>query len=270
MKRLIFIFLILLIIGIPRSIYGGISLFERGPSKKRLTGTYKSTALKNAEKAFVKGDYEKVTIIGNEYLTRRTTLNDELQYLMGRTFLKLNRFDEARNRFSRVINDSKSDEFLDEAYIGLADSHYLEGNYKKAKEYYEKLIRYFPDSDEMPIVYYRLAECYSKLNENSASEEYYDKLIKFYPDSLETKLLVGEKSKFVTYSVQTGSFKRWKNAERLCAELKDKGFDANIYTITLGDSYFYRVRVGKFNKLSDAEDMARTLRNRGYSGKIYP
>lgn len=268
MRKLAFLIAAILIIEIiTLPAYGGINMFERGSSPAR---TSKSTALKKAEQAFIKGDYKEAVIIGDSYLASRTKLDDELQYLMGRALLKMSRFDEARNRFSRVINESKGDRFLDVAYVGLADSYYLENNYRKAKDYYEKVIQYFPDSNDVSIIYYRLGECSSKLGEKSASKEYYDKLIRFCPDSLETRLLVGEKSDFLTYSVQVGSFKRWKNAKKLCDELKTKDFDANIYTVKLGNSRFYRVRVGKYNRLSDVEDMARTLRNRGYSTKIYP
>ena len=271
MKKGIFIFMLAShIVFVSASVYGGINMFDGRPPDTGKTRMRKSSALIKAEKAFVKGDYEEVLIIGSSYLTSKTKLDDELQHLTGRALLKLERFDEARNRFSRVINYSDNDEFLDKAHMGLADSYYLEGDYSKAKEYYEKVIRYFPDSNDVSIIYYRLGECYSKLGQKSASREYYDKLVEFYPDSFETKLLKGEKSDVVEYSVQVGSFKRWSNAKKLSDELKTKRFDANIYTAMLGNKRFYRVRVGKFNQLSDALDMARVLQNSGYSVKIYP
>lgn len=265
-----FIIVAILVIGIPAPrVYGG-TYFDKGFPEEKSDRARSSFTLEKAEKAFMESNYEDVVNIGNSYLARRTKLNDELQYLTGRALLKLGRFDEARNRFSSVVNYSKSDNLLDKAYIGLADSYFLEGDYKKAKEHYEKVMRYFPDSDDMCIVYYRLGECYAKLDKRATSEEFYDKLVKLYPDSLEARLLVGEKSDFVTYSVQVGSFKKWNNAKKLHDELKNKGFDVNIYTTILGNTRFYRVRVGQYDRLSDAEDMARTLRNRGYSVKIYP
>lgn len=249
--------------------YSGI-YFDTEPPEKKSDRAQRSATLDRAEEAFMKGDYEEVVDIGSRYSIRGTKLNDKIQYLVGRALLKLARFDEARNRFSTVVNYSKSDEFLDEAYIGLADSYYLEGDYNNAKEHYEKVMRYFPDSDGMPIVYYRLGECYGKLGDRTASEEFYDKLVELYPDSLEAKLLRGEKRDFIPYSVQVGSFKRWNNAKKLNDELRSKGFDANIYTTVVENSRFYRVRVGQYERLSDAEDMVRTLRNRGYPVKIYP
>ena len=265
--KIIFIVIALLLIGVFPA-YGG--MFDRGPSKERPAGRSKSSALMKAEKAFLRGDYEKAVNIANTHIKSRGKLDDELQYLAGRALLKLARLDEARNRFSRIINDSDSDKFLDKAYISLADSYYLEGDYKRAKSDYKKVMRYFPDSEDIPTVYYKLGECHSKLGEREASKKCYDELLRLYPASLEAKVLIGEKSDFVMHSVQLGSFTKWSNAKKLHDELRSKGFDVNIYTAVVGDSRFYRVRVGQYSRLSDAEDMARTLRNRGYSIKIYP
>ena len=268
MKKIVMACLVISALGlVALPVHGG--MFDRGPSKERSTTT-KSSTVRKAEQAFLKGHYEEVVNIGNTYTSSRGRSSDELQYLTGRALLKLGRLDEARNRFSRIVNDSDNDEFLDKSYMGLADSYYLEKDYKKAKSHYEKIMRYFPDSDEVPTIYYKLGECSSKLNEKEASKGYYDKLLALYPASLGAKLLAGEESDFVIRSVQVGSFSRWSNAKKLNDELNSKGFDSNIHTAIVGDSRFYRVRVGQYNTLSDAEDMARTLRNRGYSVKICP
>jgi TolA-binding protein len=171
------------------SAYSGINMFEKRPYGAI---DRKSSSLLKAEKAFIKGDYEEVIILGSSYLSRRTK-EDELQYLAGRALLKLERFNEARNRFTIVINYSDNDKFLDKAHMGLADSYYLEGDYDKAKEYYEKVMKYFPDTDDISIIYYKLGNCYSKTGQDSTSRTYYDKLVESFPDSLETKLLAGEK-----------------------------------------------------------------------------
>lgn len=274
MKRLTFISIFFIIFFTTPSVYSGTTLLKGYLSKEELPKARVSeasgTVLTKVEKAFIKGDYEGAVTIANDYLTRRVKSDDKLQCLMGRALLKLNRFEEARDHFSKVINESESDKFLDEAYIGLANSYYLENDYINAKEYYERVIRYFPDSDNLAIVYCRLGECYSKLGDGSASKGYYDKLVKLYPDSLEAKLLVREDLGFVIYSVQVGSFSRWGNAKKLCDELKNKGFDSNIFTVIFENERFYRVRVGQYGSLGEAEDMARTLQNKGYDVKIYP
>ena len=170
----------------------------------------------------------------------------------------------------KVLDTSENKKFLAEADIGIADSYYLDEEYRQARDYYEKAARHFPDSDNMHIVYYRLGECYSKLDNEPMAKEYYDKLRRLYPDSLEAKLIKGEGSGFITYNVQAGAFSKMENAERLRDELKEKGFDASIQTVTVEGSPFYRVRVGSYSRLSDAEDMAQNLQNKGYTVKVNP
>jgi len=268
MKRLKVLIIILSMVALAPPALAGY--FDRGPSDGESTVGYKGTTMRKVEKAFMEGDYEEVVRISKSYSMHRSKINDELEYMTGRALLKLGRLDEARNCFTRVVNYSNRDDLLDESYLGLADSYYLEGDYRKATEHYEKVLRYFPDSDDKPAVYYRLGECYGKSGNKPGSIESYDKIVRLFPDSLEAKILKGERSSSITYSVQVGSFKKWGNAKKLHDELRGKGFDVNIHTTVAGPSRFYRVRVGQYGKLSDAEDMARDLRNKGYPVKIYP
>ena len=241
--------------------------FDRGPSDDKES---KSSTARKAEQAFVKSDYEEVIRIAGHYHSYTSKKDSELQHLLGRALLKVGRFDDARNRFSIVVNHSDNEELLDNAYIGLADSYILQKEYKKALDYYEKILRYFPDSDYLPIVYHRIGECHSKLGNDTEAQESFDRLIKAYPYSLEAHLLSGEGYDFIIYSIQVASFSKWQNAKSLSEELKGKGFNAAIHTALLGDKRFYRVRVGQYNNLNDAEDMARRLKNAGYDVKIYP
>ena len=223
MRKTIFILMsILLISHMPITVYAGISIFDRGPSERKRARTNKSSALKKAEKAFIKGEYEEALRIGSSYLTYCARPDEEMQYLMGKALLKLKRFDEARNRFSRILNDSDDYRFLDRACIGLADSYYIEGNYKKAREHYEETAGHFPDSDDMHVIYSRLGDCCSKLNDKAASKKYYDKLLELYPHSFEAKLLMDEGSDFITYSVQVGSFKKWNTISRINLNINEK------------------------------------------------
>jgi len=259
----------LLIAGTSGYAYGGIHMFRKdAPERKR--GDAKSYTLKKAEQAFIKGDYERVIVLGSGQSAERSNPDEGLLYLTGRALLKLERYDEARNRFSRILNDGDDNDILDEAYIALADSYYLEGDYEKANARYEEAIEYFPESDSIAEAYYKLGECCLKSGNNAASKEYYSKLLNGYPDSLEAGLLAGEGRDFALYSVQVGSFAEWKNAKKLYDELTKGGFEANIHTAIIGDSYFYRVRVGRYGRRSDAEGAARALQNRGYSVKIFP
>jgi len=239
--------------------------FDRRPDSAERRRTHKGSSAVNAEKAFLKEDYESVI-----RYDAQSRFSGRLRQLVGRAFLKLGRYDEARNRFTALINHSDDEEFLDDAYLGLADSYFLEADYNKAADHYGKILRYFPDSDYLPIAYYRLGECYSRLGNDSEARKTYDKLVRLYPYSLEARLAGDAHDSYVSYSVQAGSFNKWKNAKDLCEELKGKGYEAKIHTAVIGKSRFYRVRVGSYNRIGEAEDAARKLKNAGYEVKICP
>ena len=269
-KRLQYLILAISILLIGAPVYGGTSIFDRGPAEETKERESRNFKASNTEEAFVKGDYEEVLRIGNAYLDRRPKHDDQMRCLVGRALLKLKRTDEARDHFLKVLESSDDKKFLAEANIGIADSYYLDEEYRQARDYYEKTARHFPDSDNMNIVYYRLGECYSKLDNETTAKEYYDKLLRLYPDSLEAKLLKGEGSGYISYTVQVGSFNKMENAEKLREELKARGFDANIQTVTVDGEFFYRVRIGNYSRLRDAEDMAKNLQNKGYTVKVCP
>lgn len=267
MKK-IFVILLSLIITAPA--YGGTSVFDRGPSAERENRDAGIFKVVNVEEAFVKGDYEEVLRIGGAYLDRGPKHSEKTRCIVGRALLKLKRVDEARGHFIKITEESRDKRFLTDADIGIADSYYLEEEYRQARDYYEKAARRFPDADDMNIVYYRLGECYSKLDNETTAKEYYDKLLRLYPDSLEAKLFKGEGSEIINYSVQVGSFNKMENAEKLRGELKTKGFDSNIQTVIVEGESFYRVRVGNYSRLRDVESAAKNLKDKGYTVKVCP
>ncbi len=69
------------------------------------------------------------------------------------------------------------------------------------------------------------------------------------------------------YRVQVGAFSARKNAEKLLAELKGKGFDAFLTTVDHGQT-IYRIQVGAFGMKTDAEVMKNKLKNAGYEALI--
>ena len=71
----------------------------------------------------------------------------------------------------------------------------------------------------------------------------------------------------IIYRVQSGAFRRKENADRLLEQIKEKGFDAFIATIDLGD-ILYRVQVGAFKDRSNAERMQEGLQEAGFEAIV--
>jgi rare lipoprotein A len=71
-----------------------------------------------------------------------------------------------------------------------------------------------------------------------------------------------------TYSVQIGSFKDRKNAERLSAEMNHMVGYSEMHMTTVNGEVFYRVYAGKYNSLSAAEDAEKEFDEHGYPGSF--
>lgn len=69
-----------------------------------------------------------------------------------------------------------------------------------------------------------------------------------------------------SYFVLVDSFSSRTNANNQRAELKKKGFNANIYTVS-GSKAPYRVRIGPIDK-AEADAMAAKLRKEGYKPSV--
>jgi rare lipoprotein A len=70
------------------------------------------------------------------------------------------------------------------------------------------------------------------------------------------------------YTVQVGSFKEYRNAHRLCEEMKKRfGFSEVLLTKVHGDN-FYRVYTGKYPSLHAAENAEMEFSDHGYPGSF--
>ncbi len=71
----------------------------------------------------------------------------------------------------------------------------------------------------------------------------------------------------ILYKVQTGAFRKKKNAERLLKELQNKGYSAFITTVDV-DGLLYRVQVGAYSIKDNAEKMRAKLLSAGFDAII--
>ncbi len=72
------------------------------------------------------------------------------------------------------------------------------------------------------------------------------------------------------YCVQVGSFSSEQNARKLAAEIKKRGYAAEVGEGVLGGKIFYRVRVGRFGSRPEAERELERLKQDGFPGRIFP
>jgi peptidoglycan lytic transglycosylase len=71
-----------------------------------------------------------------------------------------------------------------------------------------------------------------------------------------------------SYSVQIGSFKDRKNAEKLTAEMNNMFGYSEMHMTTVNGEVFYRVYAGKYTSLSAAESAEKEFDGHGYPGSF--
>lgn len=223
---------------------------------------------------FLHGDYADCIREGEKVMAgaQRTTKGiDELYYLLGLSYLKDGNYLRASDIFEIILNECGDSRYQGEAKLGIGDSFFLQGDYTKAKQFYEKMLGDPLTAAYKPAVYYRLALIATKANDKEEAKRYAGLLKEEFPLSLEARLN-GEFCSLVDcyYTVQVGSFASQENAQHLMRELINKGFTAYVEEAGAQHKATFRVRVGKLSTQEEARNLRDKLSSQGYPTKIYP
>jgi tRNA-2-methylthio-N6-dimethylallyladenosine synthase len=221
---------------------------------------------------YLKGDYKSAILEGEKVLanTGFSAHSDELYYLLGLSYIKDGNYLRASDIFEIIIKEFKDSILKNEAKLGLGDSYFLRGNYKKAKTYYEELLNTNDSVKLKPAVYYRLSQCAFKEGAAQEGKDYADKLRNEFPANLETKF---NKELYPVpdfYTIQVGSFSNSNNANNLCSKLISKGYDAYIQEADADGKKIYRVKVGRLKSRAETIMLENKLSSEGYPTKIAP
>jgi tetratricopeptide (TPR) repeat protein len=242
-----------------------------------------------AERLFLEGKYDRVIREADLLIDSRASRRDEIYYLKGLSELKSNKFKDARESFDYIITKYSGSKRLSDAYVGIGDSYFLEGNMNAAISKYEEAIDKFPNDKNIAVIYYKIGSVYKQKGVTDKAAYYFDKVKASAPLSFEARMLGGSgrggavpvyskpipeiTAKRVTsgnsvYSVQVGSFKNSRNAERMVRELADSGYESYIEPPSVSGGKLYRVKAGKCGSKEEADSLAAKLRKAGYSIKI--
>jgi len=221
---------------------------------------------------FLRGNYRRVIFEG-EAEARRLNIrsSEELNYILGLSYLKENNLGQAREAFNRILNNPAG-KFRAQAAMGLADTYLISGDYQEAEDIYNKLINDEPNTGLKASLLYRLSQLYSKKGDHRQANDYLLKLKRDFPLSPELKLTRGiphieaPKNDAGAYSVQVGFFSNTANADNLRDKLCALGFSAYVEEAVGG----YRVRVGRFKAYDEAVEMESELSQKGFPTKVCP
>ena len=194
------------------------------------------------EKLFLEGRYDLAASESGKLIDARARQRDELFYIKGLSELKLNRFSDARQSFEDIISKYQRSKRIFDAYLGIGDSYFLEGNMDAATRSYNDILNRFPNDKNISMVHSRITESNKKPGSGNKP--------------------VG------SFSVQVGSFKSRVNAQRLVQKLSAQGYGAYLTLPVDSGDRLYRVKVGKLKSKEEALTLAAKLKRAGYNIKI--
>lgn len=132
------------------------------------------------------GDY-KSAIAEGERLIQKEPHSAELYYLLALSYLKDGNYLRASDIFEIIMKEFKGSKFNDEAGMGLGDTYLLRGDYTKAHDCYQKVIKNNPNTKLKAQLYYRISEVGFKEGNTEQGKEYLTKLKEKFPLTLEVK-----------------------------------------------------------------------------------
>lgn len=237
-----------------------------------LIGAY-ALDLDKAKFYFLNNDYKSAIIEGEKAMAEegQSSNLDELYYILGLSYLKDGNYLRASDIFEIILKEFKESSFKEEAKLGLGDTYFLRGYFDNARKCYKELIESNSKSKMLPILYYRLSQCAYKQGNIQEAKGYADKLKGIplqSPEEMNNFNSCPISSDF--YSVQVGSFSKPANADSLVKKLVAKGYDAYVEPIVAQDTRSFRVKAGHLKERKDAEDLAVKLNQDGYPTRICP
>jgi len=222
---------------------------------------------------FLGGDYKAAITEGERIMADAEEAPDldELYYILGVSYLKDGNYLRASDIFEIILKEFKGSVFSPDAKLGLGDTYFLRQDYVKAKAHYQELLNESDNGRLLPLVYQRLGQCALKLGETDEAKSYLATMQQKYPGYLQMDESGAANPASVNfYAVQVGSFSKKKNAENLTQKLAGNGYPAYAEEAAARGIVSYRVRVGKFNSRKEAQEMESKLAQEGYPAKICP
>lgn len=221
---------------------------------------------------FLRGNYRRV-ILEAEAQAGRFNIQgvDELNYLIGLSYLKVDKLEEAQDCFRRILNNPIG-KFKEQAALASADVYLIKGRFQDAEEIYNKLLEDNPDTSLKAGILYRLSQTGYRKGNKGQRNEYLLKLTREFPLALELKsskgIPLGETllNEAGDFSVQVGFFVKNLNAVNFKDKLLNMGYPAYVE----GSSEGYRVKVGRFRTQTEALDTEKKLSREGFSTKLCP
>jgi tetratricopeptide (TPR) repeat protein len=185
---------------------------------------------------FLNGDYKSAISEGERIMGSTTGASsglDQLYYILGLSYLKDGNYLRASDIFEIILRELKESKFKEEAYLGLGDAYFLKGDFGQAEQYYQELLNRNPQTKFKAQTYYRLSQTAFKKGDSEKGRAYLDKIKKDFALNNELRL------------------------DKDLSSLADLPLD-----------FYYTVQVGSFSNLANASNLKDKLIKNGYAAFI--
>ena len=144
-----------------------------------------SVELAKGKTAYERAQYQEATQVLGPLTSKYsgTLSGGQGTILLAKSFLALQRYDEAEQYFQKYIDDYDDALLLLAAKAGLASCFDQKGEYEKAAKAYEDAGKSNADSFKAPDLLLSSARCYNLANDNNNAVRVLKLLLEKYPDS---------------------------------------------------------------------------------------
>jgi tetratricopeptide (TPR) repeat protein len=223
-----------------------------------------SLSLSDAQKDYLFGNYQEA--IRKAEMLKPT---DESLYFLGVAYIKIGEYKLARSSLERLHKYFAHSSFRVQASVKIADSFFLEKDYKKAEKIYKDIKNRHPTFDGMPQVLLRLIQISARDGDWEKKDKYIKIFKDKYPDSSEMIFVKKIEERGDFFTIQIGAFSEKKNALMLKAELSKK-YKLHIIEERNGSYPLFKVRIGRYSSRNEVEKVSASLLDEGYPVRIYP
>ena len=197
--------------------------------------------LNNMKIDILKGDYKQAILEGEKILATQEESRDldELYYLLGMSYLKDGNYLRASDIFEIILKEFPDSRFKDEAKLGLGDTYLLRANFDKAQTSYEELLKGNPNTKLKALVYHRFSQIGFKKGDTNFGKIYLDLLRQEFPTNME---LILNKDLYI---------------------IVPKPAATEVVSSSSSYEVYYTVQVGSFSKKANAENLVQKLTQEG-------
>lgn len=180
--------------------------------------------------------------------------------------------DSALIFYQKITTNFPRSRYADISYLEIAKIKIAVREYEYSIHTLNQLLKNYPETDLKDEVLFWLGISHIESGKKREGDEILKDLIKNYPKSIwanrASNIIPDTVPQEVYYTIQIGSYRNIKNAEKRVEELKNNGFDARVVETVIKDNTFYRVWIGEFQTIDEAKLLLNRLESLGIKGNV--